>query len=132
MHNKQKATKTPKDKKSMARPKLSPTKPKSLSPRVGKAKSKLDMGQIPKVGRAVAVRKVRGHDYSVMPPTAMDYFYLIDGIAAEVWGMIDGKKNWSKIVSAIQESHTSVPEAQLLADIEKFVQELNQLGLINT
>ncbi len=68
---------------------------------------------------------------SVMHLENETYMLKIDGIAAEVWQLIDGKTPLSSICEKLIEKHEA-PEKLLKADLRRFVAHLERENLLET
>lgn len=66
----------------------------------------------------------------VMSLTEDDFFYKIDGVAAEIWQQFSNKeKKLSDIITEIANEY-SVSEVQVQKDIEDFLEKVIKLKLI--
>lgn len=66
---------------------------------------------------------------SVLPHSAHDYYFVIDGIAAEFWKMIDGVATVQEIVNKLSQRY-GVSESKLMRDVTSFLKELRKEGMI--
>jgi hypothetical protein len=57
------------------------------------------------------------------------YFYSIDGLAAEIWAGIDGKTSLNEIAKKVATKHKP-PASKFEDDTKKFVQSLKKERLI--
>ena len=60
-----------------------------------------------------------------------DKFYKLDGVSAEIWFTIDGKKSWKKILSPVLRKY-EVTKEQLDKDMTKLVSDLEEHSLISS
>ncbi|MGZ3708528.1 MAG: hypothetical protein ACXWPM_06895, partial [Bdellovibrionota bacterium] len=69
--------------------------------KVKKAKpvSKKAMTGVPHLEKSVLSRKNADGTIAIMRLENDEFFFTLDGIAAEIWGLIDGKRSFDKIES---------------------------------
>ena len=60
-----------------------------------------------------------------------DKFYKLDGVSAEIWSSIDGKKSWKKILSPVLREY-EVTKERLDKDMAKLVSDLEEHSLISS
>lgn len=56
-------------------------------------------------------------------------FFSLRGTAAEIWLLIDDERSSSEIVAVLAEKH-GAPEASVAGDVQEFLDQLGQAGLL--
>lgn len=96
---------------------------------VKKRKPRLDLSFVPRAAQDILVRKNQNGTVSIIKIEDEENFYHIDGMAAEAWMLIDGRKPLKKIYDRLAAKHS--PSIQLKTDLQKFAVSLVNLGLID-
>jgi hypothetical protein len=86
---------------------------------------------IAKPAKNILFRKNSNGTVLIMKLDDEDFFFKIDGLAAEIWLKIDGKTALSKIRSQIL-SQFKAPEARFDRDLNKFMSQLKKEKLIQS
>lgn len=81
------------------------------------------------VSRDIVSRKNQDGTVVLMRMDDSELFYKIDGIAAEVFALIDGKKNVLSIASEVLSNHPG-NEERLPKDIDSFFKKLVDMKMI--
>ena len=69
-----------------------------------------------------------GDEIVIMRVDNGEFFSLADS-AATIWRMIDGKRDRAQLVSAVA-AELAVSESDIQADVDDFVTELEEAGLV--
>ena len=77
----------------------------------------------------VLVRKNPDQTLSILKIEDEENFYTLDGIAAELYSMIDGTRTLDQIKKQLMEKH-SPPKAKFTKDVDQLVKQLKKAQLI--
>ncbi len=83
----------------------------------------------PRVAKDVLSRKNADGSIAIMKLSNDDYFFTLDGIAAEIWLKFNGKTKLSKIKEQIIVRH-SPPAARFEKDVKNLISTLKKENLI--
>lgn len=89
----------------------------------------IDGKTILEVSSDIVSRKNQDGTVVLMRMDDSELFYKIDGIAAEFFSQIDGKKNLESLLQGMVEKHKA-HEMQLVKDINSFVKKLLDMKMI--
>lgn len=92
------------------------------------SKTALDSA-VPKREKDVLARSNSDGTVAVMRLDNDEYFYTIDGLAAQIWLLIDGTRSLSEIKSSVISKH-SPPTARFEKDFSSFINMLQSERLI--
>lgn len=84
---------------------------------------------VPEKAKEVLSRENKDGTVSVLHLDNEDYVFSIDGVAIDVWAMINGKTSLEDIQNSLEEKY-SPPPKQLVHDLKKFIKELAKKKLI--
>jgi hypothetical protein len=104
-------------------------KPRSTRKKKPASKPRPSLIRVPKKVDAVLARKNPDGSLSILHLDADEKIYLIEGIAAEVFTLIDGTRSIEKISEKITLKH-SPPEAKFGKDLSAFLKWLSKNELI--
>ena len=103
-------------------------KPQSAqSPKSSQLKDKLDF--IPEPSKQVLSRMNKDGSVAIIRLDSDQYFYTLDGVSAEVWSSMDGKKTLARIVASLIKKH-GLPEERFVKDVNKLISDLRKERLL--
>lgn len=82
----------------------------------------------PKKHAPVFVETKVGDEVIVMHLDSGEFFSL-RGTAAQIWLLIDNERSLSEIVAVLAKEH-GAPESAVSPDVEEFIKQLGQAGLL--
>ena len=91
--------------------------------------TQFSVDDIPSIRREVLWRKNKDGTVAVMKIDDDQYFYQIDGLAAQIWLQIDSKKSIAKIKD-IMVNKFKLPPGKFKKDLWVFFQELQKEQLV--
>lgn len=97
---------------------------------MSKFKFSVDEKSVFEVAKDIVSRRNQDGTVVLMRMDDSELFYKIDGIAAEIFGLIDGKKNFAAIVDCTFKNHPG-HEERLHKDIESFFTKLTDMKMIS-
>lgn len=83
----------------------------------------------PKRADGVFARKHPGGIIALLPPTASDFYFSLDKMAAEYWLFMNGRNTFNAIVAIIAERNKLASTERLAADCRKLHAQLKRSGL---
>lgn len=104
-------------------------KDKSVKPKTKSDEPTGAFSRVPKRASGVLARTNPDHSLSLLHLDRDEKVYLIDGIAAEVFTMIDGRRSIAEIRAVVTQKH-SPPREELDRDLTKFFRWLDREALI--
>lgn len=96
-----------------------------------KASPKKTLSLVPKLPLEVLARKNFDGTISIMRLDNDEFFYSLDGVAAEAWQMFDGKTSCEKIVAKLATKHKVSP-AMVGKNMTDLIKRLHKEKLIET
>ncbi len=94
-----------------------------------KITSKAKDSVIPALQESIISRVNPDKTVSIISLELDDFCYSLDGVAAEFWTLIDGKRSLKVIKSSITKKH-SPPKEQFEADVSRLLEVLEKENLI--